>query len=330
MENVADEAETPTVWALLDENAGHRNQVLGVVDALGWPCTERELQYNWRADLPNALLGASVRGLSTTARAAIAPPWPDLVIAAGRKTAPVARAIRRSSGGRVRLVQIMDPGSWTDAFDLIAVPTHDEPGQSPGRDGNVVWTLGAPSRMTPNALTAARETWQPVLSKLASPRIAVFVGGGTRRRAFAETMTDELIDGLRNLKAETGGSLMITTSRRSGHAGDRLAATFGEPGDHVFRWGDTGDNPYAGYLAWADRIVVTGDSVSMLSDACGAGVPVSIYAPPGLITPKHARFHKTLYEGGYAAPFRSPANTPPAERLDTAGDIAAAVRALFA
>ncbi|MEQ8664578.1 MAG: mitochondrial fission ELM1 family protein [Rhodospirillales bacterium] len=325
MENAADTAETPKVWALLDQNAGHRNQVLGVTDALGWPVETRDLRYNWQAELPNGLLGASLRGLASDARAAIVPPWPDLIVAAGRKTAPVARAIRRLSGGRTRLVQLMDPGSGTDDFALIAIPTHDDIGAAVERRGNVLRTLGAPHRMAPECLAAARQAWQTELGDLEQPRIAVFVGGGTRRRAFTQAMADELAVALAARKAETGGSLMITTSRRSGAVAETLLSA----GDHVYRWGDKGDNPYIGYLAWADRIVVTGDSVSMVSDACASGVPVEVFAPAGLITEKHARFHRALYDAGYAVPFGTSETEPPKHRLDVAGEVAVAIRRLF-
>ena len=48
-------------------------------------------------------------------------------------------------------------------------------------------------------------------------------------------------------------------------------------------------------------IVVTGDSISMCSECCATGVPVSIFAPDEMIGPKHKRFLKALYEKGYAS-----------------------------
>jgi hypothetical protein len=43
---------------------------------------------------------------------------------------------------------------------------------------------------------------------------------------------------------------------------------------HFWNGADDGENPYRGYLAAADRIVVTPDSVNMLSEACATGKPV--------------------------------------------------------
>jgi mitochondrial fission protein ELM1 len=42
---------------------------------------------------------------------------------------------------------------------------------------------------------------------------------------------------------------------------------------------DDGPNPYAGLLAWADRIVCSPDSVNMVSEACATRVPVFVFEP---------------------------------------------------
>lgn len=89
------------VLVLADNRAGHANQALGVAEALDAPFAALRLRYNRLARLPNALLGATARHAAADSRPA--PPWPDLVIAAGRRTAPVARAVKARSGGRTRL-----------------------------------------------------------------------------------------------------------------------------------------------------------------------------------------------------------------------------------
>ncbi len=130
-----------------------------------------------------------------------------------------------------------------------------------------------------------------------------------------------------------GGSLLVTTSRRTGDAAEALIDAVSAPA-HVHRWQDGGgeDNPYHGYLALADGVIVTGDSVSMCSEACAGTGPVHIFAPRGLITPKHARLHAGLYEQGYARPLVAAADSadgfetwshPP---LNPAREVAAEIR----
>ncbi|MCH8213712.1 MAG: mitochondrial fission ELM1 family protein [Proteobacteria bacterium] len=79
------------VWALVDDRAGHRSQCLGVAEALGAGFDVKRLDYRVRAELPNVLLGATFGGLTSASRGDLGPPWPDLVIAPGRRTGPVGR-----------------------------------------------------------------------------------------------------------------------------------------------------------------------------------------------------------------------------------------------
>lgn len=311
------------IWALIDDRAGNRSQCLGVADALGLPYAVKEVRYSVFARLPNRLLGARFIGLSMESRLGFGPPWPDLVIAAGRRTAPVARAIKAQNGGQSRLVQIMHPGaSGIDDFDLIAVPTHDEPKTGT----NILSVLGAPHGITADKLSQAASEWRDEVSALAAPRIAVLVGGSTRRRKFTNDMGRALGRLVNDMAAAVGGSLMISTSRRTGQSAETaLMAEVSVP-HQVFRWGQEGANPYRGYLALADCVVVTGDSVSMCSEVCATEAPVYIYAPPALITDKHARLHQLLYSGGYARPLTGEWEDWTHSRLNSADVIAAAMR----
>lgn len=291
-------APPPRIWALTDDRAGNCSQCLGVAEAMGLPFEVRPLAYAPAAAVfPNVLLGASLRGLTAGSRAALAPPWPDLVIAAGRRTAPVARAIKRKNRAAF-LAQIMDPGGRLGDFDLVAVPRHDRRPPLP----NVLETVGAPHRVTPAVLRTARAQWAPVFEQLPRPRIALIVGGSTKSRRFTADMARDLGRAASGLAIDSGGSLLVSTSRRTGDAA--AAALFAElqAPAHVYRWDQGGDNPYLGYLALADAVIVTGDSMSMCTEACATTVPVYIFAPPGFAADKHARLHWDLYKRGYARP----------------------------
>lgn len=283
------------VWVLADDRAGHANQALAVAEALGAPFEVRALRYNGLARLPNRLLGATDRHVAPEARPA--PPWPDLVIAAGRRTAPAARAIRRRSSGRTRLAQCMWPGAGAREFDLVAVPAHD---LRPARP-NTAPTLGAPHRATPARLAAAADEWRAALARVPRPLIALLVGGATRRRPFGAAEADALAARTAALAAAVGGGVAMTTSRRTGRAAAEQLAAALAPG-HAHFWGGGGANPYFGYLALADIVVATGDSAAMCTEACAAGRPVYIHAPPARTSAKHARLHAALYERGAARP----------------------------
>ena len=309
----------PRIWALADDRAGNRSQCLGVAEALGLDFAVRDLAYNATAALPNFIIGPSFAGLTADSRVHLTPPWPDVVISAGRRTAPVARQIKKLSGGKTFLVQLMHPGnSGTDEFDLIAVPGHDVVAERP----NLIRTIGAAHRVTCAGLKKAAEGWRDRFADLPRPWVALIVGGSTRRRQFTDDMARELgRKASRVAAAAGGGSLLISTSRRTGDAAETLLAEISVP-RYVFKWGEEGENPYFGYLGSADAIVVTGDSVSMCSEACAAPKPVFIYAPDALTTPKHGRLHAELYEKGYARPLGESLETWTHPPLNAALDVA--------
>jgi mitochondrial fission protein ELM1 len=93
-------------------------------------------------------------------------------------------------------------------------------------------------------------------------------------------------------------------------------------------WGgvDDGPNPYAGFLAWADRIVVTPDSVNMISEACATGKPVYTFAPRW-ISGKLALFHRELHESGHLRRLDDTSCKPQPPPLAETREIAELVRA---
>lgn len=311
------------IWVLADDRAGNVGQCLGVAEALARPFTVKSIRYDRLGRLPNPLRGASLLGVNAESRAVLTAPWPKLVIAAGRRTAPVARWIKRRCGAL--LVQIMDPGpGGRRDFDLIAVPGHD--GKRLG-GANVLPILGAPHRVTAAKLAEAAAQWRDRFAALPRPWIGLIVGGSTKNRTFTPAMARDLGERAAALAASAGGSVLVTTSRRTGaEAEAALLAALPEP-RFVHSWQAGGDNPYFGFLGLADALVVTGDSVSMACEACATAAPVYLFAPADLVAPKHARLHAQLYGRGLARPLEAGGRLqewhhPP---LNAAQDIAAAI-----
>ena len=286
------------VWVLLDEIFGHRNQSLGVAEALGLPFETRDIAYSGLSRLPNALRGASLLGVAPRAREGLRAPWPDLVIAAGRRLAPLARFIKRQGGGRPFLVQIMYPGHGAGEFDLIAAPRHDECRPR----ANLIETTGAPNRVSAAKLADEAKRWRDRFKDLPGPHIALLVGGATRQRAFDAELAAELGRQGSALARAAGGTLLVSTSRRTGRRATQALASAIDVPAHIHRWEEGGENPYYGFLGLSDAVIVTGDSMSMCSEACATGRPVYIFAPPGIVKPAFARLHQELFSLGMARP----------------------------
>jgi mitochondrial fission protein ELM1 len=319
------------IWVLTDGRPGHDHQALGVADALGLPFAVRRIDYGLLARLPNLVLGRSTRGLSSRARSALAAPWPDLVIGAGRRTAPLARWLKRRNP-RAVLVQLMWPGSARD-LDLIAVPEHDRVADRPG----MMRILGTPSRVTPPRLAAAAARLAPRLAGLPRPRIACLVGGARRGMPFTPGDAAALAGRASRLAHSRGGSLLVATSRRTTRACEDMLARSLKAPHLLHRYASDDDlgvdglevDPYLAILGSADAVMVTADSASMCSEACATGRPVFLdgaqNAGPGKLTTLHRR----LEQLGYLRPLGAPWPTALPPPLDPAATVAAAIRKLL-
>ncbi|MBQ7413652.1 MAG: mitochondrial fission ELM1 family protein [Alphaproteobacteria bacterium] len=285
------------VWILADDRAGNVNQLLGIAEALGEPFERIDIRYDRWIKLPNLVRGKSLIGLDAESRNKIKGPWPDVVLSAGRRSFPVARYIRKQSGNRTRIVQLMNPGcAGFKEASLVVLPAHDG---YQGKSKNVLVVTGTPHRVSRARLIQERQKWEPVFRDYPHRRLSLIVGGATKNNPFTIEMAHDLVAGVQALKP---ASILVTTSRRTpNEVVQTLANTLPQP-FFFYRFGDKTENPYFGLLACADEIVVTGDSMSMCSECCATGVPVHIFAPDQMMSPKHKRFHQTLYREGYAVP----------------------------
>jgi uncharacterized protein len=285
----------PRVWVLHDGKPGMASQALGLAEATGFGFVERRLSVRrpW-AWLPPHLWLAPLAGVTEGGRL-LAAPWPDLVIGCGRNTVAPALAIRRASGGRTVAAQVQDPRVGRDAFDLLVVPEHDRL-----RGPRVALTQGAAHRVTPARLTAERRRF-PEFDALPRPILGVLIGGSNRTYRLDLPRLGEIADAVGAVLRRQGGSALVTPSRRTGTAGlailrERLA------GLPARVWDGTGDNPYYAYLAVADALLVTADSVSMISEAAATGKPVHVIELDGGDA-KFARFHQAMREAGITRSF---------------------------
>jgi len=270
------------VWVLADDRAGNRTQAIGLAEALKTSYVIKDLRFGVLSRLHNMLLGASVAGLDRVRRGQLAPPWPRLVISAGRRTAPVARWIKRQSGGQTQTVQLGRKGGQDPRpFDAVVTPVHAGLPGHPKR----IETLAPLNRVSGEALDAAAAGLDP-FGDGPQPRIALLVGGATPRQSFGAAEAQRLGDEISTAAAACGGTLVAVTSPRTGApATDALTGALGTAGE-VYPWrpNDPG-NPYLACLARADIIVVTGDSESMIAEAAATGKAVYIFPlaqqPPG-------------------------------------------------
>lgn len=287
----------PVCWCVTDGRPGMENQAVGLAEAMGLrPLVKRVfLKSLWRIASPHVT--AFKRHAFSGKGDMLAPPWPDILIATGRPSVLPSLFVKGQSGGRTFTVQLQDPVSLRWRFDRIVAPAHD------GLAGdNVVVMDGALHRVTPDVLAAARMRWAGRFASVPHPRVAVLLGGNNSRYRLGGSEILTLAAQLRSL-SQSGHGLLITPSRRTGEA--NMAALKRELGDcPAFIWDNEGENPYFGMLAHADALIVTCDSVNMISEACSTGKPVHVLRLPVQGSrwfggrDKFARFHQSLEASG--------------------------------
>jgi mitochondrial fission protein ELM1 len=256
----------PRAWALLGDKPGDNAQVLALAGALGLPFAPRKLAFCSAYRLWNLALGASLTSLDRARSDALEPPWPDLVIAIGRRSVPVARWIKARSGGRTRLVHLGRPRAPYAWFDLIVTtPQYALP-----RRANMVDLL--------LPLVPERRAGTGGFDDLPRPRVALLAGGDVGPWRFDAALAARLGADASGLAQRLGGALLVATSRRTSvAAAAALVAAIGAPA-RVHRFGQGSD--YDAIVGAADGFVVTADSVSMMADAAATGRPL-LLAPVG-------------------------------------------------
>ncbi|MGZ3297895.1 MAG: mitochondrial fission ELM1 family protein [Asticcacaulis sp.] len=290
-----------TLWAVSDGRAGIANQVLGLAEAVARlvpaDIVVKTLRYapafeRWPTALwlwPDAM----------TARDSdpVAPPWPDIWIAAGRATLPHSRRMRARSHGRTLVVQLQDPGS-VSAFDLVIAPEHD--GVS---GGNTLSIVGSTHRVTREKLADEGRAWAGRIGPLPHPRIAALIGGTSKTHDLGPARAEAIAVDIRRAVEQAKGSLLLSLSRRTPDAARRVLTGRLNDLPGIIYDGD-GANPYFAFLDAADHILVTEDSVNMATEAAATGKPVHILAtdrvkPGG----KFDAFHQSLRQRGTTRPF---------------------------
>ena len=312
------------VWILTDGKAGHVNQSIGVAQALG--VTYDLVPIESKND-------AHIR---------VMPKAPDMIISTGRKTAVVARKIKQKFP-HLFLVQMMlplgmfglktKPDTWLHrlfgpcfhVFDVIAVPAHEQV----KLQSNMVETIGAPHKIDSQRLASAHQEWAHTFAGLTTPKLAVLIGGKSKRFRFTRAHARDFASRVRLFAEREKFSLMVTPSRRTGKKQTQLIeeALFGP---ETFFWTGEGNNPYVGMLAHADAFVVTAESTSMVSEACSTGKPVFLYGVNARcqqrMMGKFNRFYRLLRESKRIAPLGAALFSPPKNPLCDADIVATFIR----
>jgi mitochondrial fission protein ELM1 len=283
-------------WVLTTGEAGMRSQAFGLAEAVGLPVEEKRIVVApWFAWLPGGLLPMPASALASTGDP-LTSPWPSLVVGCGRRSIGAALRVRRLSGGRTLAAYVQNPEWGQRHFDLVAAMPHD------GVIGsNVVLSPTALHPITPRRLQMARETWRVRLVSDSRPILGVLVGGDNSGYRLTPKVAAQLVRILKAARHCHGMRSVITPSRRTPNDVKRLLQNAAASEELGWIWDETGENPYSGILALSDRLIVTAESISMISEALATGHPVHVLPLMG-----HGKRHDAFLDRVIAEKLVSP------------------------
>ena len=299
-----------------------RTQARGLAEAAAERVIEKIVALRWPQCWFQAGWPGVLAGLDRRTGDSLDPPWPDLIVTCGRRSAIIGLAVKQAAGGRPALVHVQDPLAPLAGFDLVVAMAHD---RVEGR--KVLKVLTAMHDVTPARLAEAAETWRGRFADLPRPLTAALLGGPTRHSPFGAHEASELYDRLAERRARSGGGLLVVPSRRTPDEALAVFAAAAQRDSGIRVWDRSGDNPYLGALALADRLVVTGDSVSMVSEALATPHPVDVFVLN--LRKRHEGFIQTLADRGMVGLLANGTEARPHPPLDATAEAAQAVRAML-
>ncbi len=267
-------AAVPRVWILQSPHSGDNTQLRALAGALGWPAETKRITYRKREGLLRLFSRPTLAAVDLAQSSPLTAPWPDLVLCSGRGAEAVSFWLKKHANPNLRIVFVGTPWADPGRFDLVITTPQYRLPQAP----NVLHNLLPVHDVTPQRIKAEADRWQARLTHLPQPYTAVLVGGGSGPYSFSPEAAARLGREASALALQEGGSLLVTTSARTAEAtAHALAGAMTAP-FHIYRWsGQDGDNPFHAFLGLASRIIVTADSVSMLSEAVSTGKPVLLF-----------------------------------------------------
>ncbi len=308
----------PTCWGASEGAAGMVNQIRGVALSLGVPLElyNTILRYPWRWFSPRFIPWRP----SAFVDSAQFSGEPRLVISCGRQGAVAALTWKRQLKDRVFTVHIQDAKVDPQCFDLVCVPEHDDL-----RGPNVITTLGAVHHMSAARLAEARALGpRHGLERLGPDFVTVLIGGPTRVCAFSEADYQLFSEQLRRV-VQAGKRLAILPSRRS--SPQWVSQLLQEFGSSQYVWDLVSPNPYGEALALCSHLVVTCDSVSMISEAAATEKPLYIaYLAESRVARRLGKFHRAFESAGIARPFDGTLADWTYVSPDPTGAVAAVIR----
>ena len=264
----------PQVWTLTDGAPGNETQVQALAGALGWPHVGIRLEGRERLRVPRGRASSSRRALRGEDHLIekLQPPWPALLIVAGRRVAPVARWVREASRGRTQVVAIGHKAATpVSEVDLAVTMSTAAVFPHPNR-----FVIDRPLTNA-SASSAIPVRWRERIDAMSGRRIVLLLGSGTHRLGFDESAAEAIGKLVAESASALGASILISSSRHC--ASEVRVGCLRGVGKAALVHQETsdqrpGEQAWPAFLEAADLFVYVGLGETTLTEICATGRPV--------------------------------------------------------
>lgn len=251
--------------------------------------------------------------------------YPDYAIGARQGVADTLLGIKQRSGGKTKIIQILDPQKKHDQFDWLILPSY-EPYDL---NGNIIFTIGIINYINENILSESKlqlkksQKYEYLRKKgLKPPFLTILIGGKHIGGELTPEDGRELARKANFILERKGGTALVTTSKRTELETIKAFREEIKVPHFIYDYKIREyENPYDIFITLADEIIVTGDSVRMMSEACSAGKKVRIYTPQK-VGFQYVPLIKELIEANYAIDFNIEQTEYENEKLNEANRVA--------
>jgi KDO2-lipid IV(A) lauroyltransferase len=228
---------------------------------------------------------------------------PDVVISCGARNTAVNAAV--AGENRARSVAVLPNRMLAlKQFDLLVFPQHDISGGK--LPENAVVTKAAPNLIDKfyldESARALTSRYQHLRNNVRT-KMAILIGGDAQGVVMSEQDMRIVLHQLKAVAEEMAIDLLITTSRRTPPAIEQevLREFKDHPRTALLIIANKANVPEAmgGMLALADIVVVSGESVSMVSEAASSGKRTVAFPIGPAKNQKYAQFCQTLADQGH-------------------------------
>jgi uncharacterized protein len=207
---------------------------------------------------------------------------PDLFLATGKDSAPLAKKIKQISPN-IYTVFLKDPRKYHVYYDLIWTPVHDD----------INYNNNFSTITTPHNASIDETYFSP--NDTDKKKLGVLIGGKNSHYKFGSSEIKKLCSDLNDLSDKYNLKLIITCSKRTGLKNQIYIQKYFMHSEH-WVWRGKTQNPFNKILGHSDYFLVTADSINMISELCITGKPIFVYKLPNFI---HRFFGKSKFEEFY-------------------------------